>query len=192
MGCNPASTKIKMKLHKDIKIELVASTDKTQTAILEPYLDITEGVGTLISTNGKTLARVPVEIDPTDQAGYVSKEAIKAARKTRLGEILLTDGKAAVSTGPTFNRTGAAGDCNFPNWRQVWPAADRVNVVTIGLDAKLLWELAQAMGTQCVKIQIADNKKPFLVSLTSGGQYSSAPRPVCDEARGIIMPVRVE
>jgi hypothetical protein len=177
-----------MKTIKECKIELAASQDQTRAAIGSPYLEIKDGKGTLVVTDGKILAYMPVEVDEYDVSGYVTKEALVAARKTTLRSMDCTAGTLAVHGGPTFPRPT---DHTFPNWRQVVPADYEKPLATIALDAKLLWQLAQAMGTQGVKIVIQANDKPFLVYPQDCGPFSKAPKRACDEARGVIVPIRV-
>lgn len=177
-----------MKTIKACKIELAASQDDSRAAIGEPYLEIKDGKGTLVATDGRILALLPVEIDEKDVSGYVTADALKAARKGMLQSMDCTADTLAVHAGPSFPRPT---EHTFLNWRQVVPAEYEKPLVTIALDAKLLWLLAQAMGTQGVKIVIQANDKPFLVYPQSCGQFSTAPKPACGEARGVIMPIRV-
>ena len=182
-----------MKLHKDCKPELAASKDKTRHVIAETYLDIADGKGTLVSTDGRILAAVPVALDAADVAGYVSHACLKAARKTapRGDEAHVTlNGIATFHDGSTLPRTVDNADSKFPNWRQVVPAPYETPAIVIRLDALRLWQLAQAMGTQAVCITVQAPDKPFQVTPQHGGKYNTdCAAPVCMEARGVIMPI---
>jgi len=189
-----------MKLHKDIKIESVCSKDKARYAISEPYLDITDGNGTLVSTNGKALAVVPVDINEHDVAGYVCADGLKAARKaaSKRGDAELTaNGDIRLANGLAMPRTGNAGECNYPNWKAVIPDFTGKQTVSIAIDAAMLMDLAKAIGTQGVKLTFAvdDTGKPagtaIKVTPTSAGVFGSV-KPACDNAHGIIMPIRTE
>lgn len=182
-----------MKTHKDCKIELAASKDKNRHVIAETYLDIADGKGVLVATDGRILAAVPVALDAADVAGYVSHACLKAARKTapRGDDAIVTlNGVATFHDGSTMPRTVDNADSKYPNWRQVVPAPYEAPAIVIRLDALRLWKLAQAMGTQAVCLTIQAPDKPFLVTPQSGGKYSGyCAAPVCMEARGVIMPI---
>lgn len=181
-----------MKLHKNIRIESIASSDRSRCAIGEPYLDITDGKGTLVSTNGNAMAIVPVALAPEDVAGYVSADALRAARKqskrTDEASLALGGSVATLADGSTMPRAGVATGCTFPSWRQVVPR--ETPAVTVALNAKLLWELAQAMGTQGVKLCIASPDQPVVVLPAAAGCRGEI-HCACDETRGVIMPIRV-
>lgn len=179
-----------MKIHKNCKVELASSKDKSRIAISEPYLDVqvsaTERKGTLVATDGKIMVQTPVEITTEDVSGFVSAEVLKMARKVSPGDNadVGLNGKATLLNGATLPREGCAGNSPFPNWRQVWPGAKHETKMVIFLDAKRLWLLAQAMGTEGVKIQIDSPDKPFLVFPIASGVI-----PANDDARGIISPI---
>lgn len=176
-----------MKIHKDCKVEAIASSDASRYAIGEPYLDITDGKGTLVSTNGFALAMVPVEVMPDDVAGYVSEAALKAARKqARRNEpaSVSLNGVATLADGTTLPRHGTApADAHYPNWRQVVPKDYAPAALEVMIDAELLLALAQAMGApNSITLSFKDANSPILVR----------PGAVCAEkdARGVLMPRR--
>jgi DNA polymerase III sliding clamp (beta) subunit (PCNA family) len=178
-----------MKLHKDIKIEKATSTDATRYAINEPYLEIVEGKGTLVATNGMIMSMVPVEIEEGDVEGYVNQEAIKASRKTfkpRDVKTFKASGCIQLFDGQTFPRNGKARDYQFPKFRQVIPKFDKPTI-KIGIDATLLARLAEAMGTEGVVLEIQDEFSPILVTPSN----SSGTECVECEAVGVIMPIRL-
>jgi hypothetical protein len=186
-----------MKLHKQCKVELTASKRVTRQAIAEPFLSIENGKGTLISTNGHSMAIIPVDIEPEDCQGYVSSAVLIAARKQakRANELQIgLNGCAKLFDGSTMPREGDAGNCTFPNWKQVLPGeiSDSAYTVEIAFDAKLLWELAQAMGTQGVRLVArAGNDgaiKVFPIKSSSVGGVTCANI----DAKGLLMPVRVK
>lgn len=181
-----------MKIHKNCKVELAASQDASRTAIAEPYLDIKDGKGQLIATDGKIMAIIPVPVNETDVAGYLSGDVLKMARKLtkRDNETEISANGSAVMTGATMPREGVAKDRNYPNWRQVIPASDKEHTYRIGIDAKRLWLLAQAMGTQQVILKIKAPDAVFMVE-PFGTKFCDV-RPVNMDARGIIMPVKLE
>lgn len=182
-----------MKIHKACKVESIASTDATRYSITEPFLSIKDGAARLVATNGKAMAILPVLLDEGDVQGYVSGAALKAARKTdkRCENItVFLNGVAKLADGATLPREGQAKDATFPNWEQVNPKDESAHTTTIAFDAKLLWELAQAMGTQGVILKIKDNAAPFIITPCGAGDFGEV-KPACVNARGIIMPVRI-
>ncbi len=183
-----------MKIHKDIRPETAISKDKRRTAIREPYLDIKEGKGTLVVTDGRILAAIPVDVSDTDASGYLSAAVLKAGRKASRGEIadIGANGVATLADGSTMPRAGEAADNNFPNWRAVVPDEYDETAIEIGLDALRLWQLAQAIGTQGVKLRFklgADG--PILVYPISCGKYADGAPVVCPDARGVIVPIKL-
>lgn len=182
-----------MKLHKSCKIESITSHDETRYAICESYLSIKDGAATLVATNGKAMAMLPVLLDEGDVSGYVSENALKLARKQDKRSDFATvylNGVAKLSDGSTMPREGTAKDATFPKWEQVFPKDESLHTQTIALDAKLLWELAQAMGTQGVVLRVKDGVSAILVSPTATSHHKWN-KPACDGAKGILMPVRV-
>lgn len=174
-----------MKLPKDCLLEKICSKDATRTTLAAPYLDIdADRFANVISTNGAAMAKVPVAIDPLDVAGYVPVAALKEARKLAKRDneaTLALNGTAQTSNGATFPRESNA---TFPNWRQVWPKAE--GKTEVAFDARLLYDLAQAMGTEGV-ILTFDAGAPIAVRPTS----TKGCTPASLGARGVIMPVRI-
>ena len=190
-----------MKIHKECLIELAVSKDATRHAITEPYLDITDGVGTMIATDGRIMAIVPVDLGEHDVAGYVAVAGIKQARKLAKKGMpdFAVNGAIALSDGSTLPRDGQAKDGTFPKWRQVVPDYTGKITCKIGLNAALLANLAAALGTDGVSIEFtmdsttgkANNEGGFLVRPISTGKYERTTM-ANPAAHGIIMPVRCE
>ena len=176
-----------MKLHKDCLIEKVLSKDATRHGIAETYLDTENGSANLIATNGKALAVIPVELEEGDVAGYVATEGIKQARKAdKRAEFpsMKLNGNLKLSNGVEMPRTTLPAGTEFPKWRQVMPKDEGYNV-EFAFDAKLLYELAQAMGSDTVVLKYKAFGLPLLVR--PNGVYGTSP---CVEARGVLMPIR--
>jgi hypothetical protein len=174
-----------MKLPKNCLVEKVASQDATRPAITLPYLDIdTDRKAHLIATNGAAMVKLPVEIAPEDAAGYVPTLALKEGRKLtkRTDSIdLVCNGSAKLLNGATYPRESPY---TFPNWRAVWPKEE--GKITLALDAALLYELAQAMGTEGVVLSFNPDG-PIAVR----GTATKDVRPASPEARGVLMPIRI-
>ena len=70
-----------MILNKKYKISMACSTDETRYALNHP--NVTDE-NTMVATDGRILAVVPVELDKNDKVGYVRREAIEDAHKKTL------------------------------------------------------------------------------------------------------------
>ena len=147
MGANDGSRN-KPKKHMIInksKLSLVASTDAGRPAIQHVYVDGDFAV----ATNGKAMAIVPVIKEEGDKAQAivpidVVKSAEKFGNKARQAQITL-NGEAKASDGNGKSVALPYPELNYPNYKQVIPEE---SAVTVALDAKLLWELAQALGAE--------------------------------------------
>jgi DNA polymerase III sliding clamp (beta) subunit (PCNA family) len=175
-----------MKLPKNCLVEKVASQDATRAAITLPYLDI-DGQRTahVVATNGAAMVKLPVEITAEDVAGYVPTAALKEGRKLakRTDSVdLVCNGSAKLLNGATYPRESRE---TFPPWRQVWPKEE--GKITLALDARLLYELAQAMGTEGVVLTFNPGE-PISVRATA----TKACQPASFDARGILMPIRIK
>lgn len=177
-----------MRIDKDHKIELCASHDECRPHLLHPQLDVENK--RLMATDGHRLVILPVELDDGDVSGPVSREAIKAARKgplakSKAGGVIAinANGSLAIEQGPTFPRPDNE---SFPPVDKVVPNGKNHTVV-VGLNARYLWEIAQALGTVNVRIEIAPAEagKPMLdpIVVTTNGDR--------DAGVGVLMPVRV-
>ncbi len=181
-----------MKTHKDIRPEMAISKDKNRVALRESYLDITDGKGSIVVTDGKILAVIPVAVTPEDSAGYISTEVLRRARKVgRSDEMeVALNGNATFPDGGTMPRSVEGKDCQYPNWRAVIPTYSKEDtILEIGIDALRLWQLAQAMGTQGVKLRIKSSDVSIMVEPIGCGKYSDGAPVVCPDARGVIMPI---
>jgi DNA polymerase III sliding clamp (beta) subunit (PCNA family) len=175
-----------MKLNTKCKIESAASKDKTRYSITAPWLDIDENGAKVIATDGRIMAVVPVQVNETDKSCHLSIDALKASRKGRLasGEIDTSGEMQQVTGGGAFPREDLG---NAPNWRQVMPE-EKAPVFTVALNPALLARLAEAMGTDAVKLEFTSETSPIRVTPTSGGNGTSVAEP---GAVGVIMPCRM-
>lgn len=135
-----------MQLNRNSKIELAASKDSSRQHLAHPYLDVEARV--LVATDGVRLVKHPVEVHRADVSGYISSDALKAARKLarRSPEIVIRAGAKTLELldGTTMPRPTS--EHSFPPYDRVIPDYSGQTTVTVGLDAKLLFELCQAMG----------------------------------------------
>lgn len=174
-----------MKLPKNCLVEKVASQDLTRPTIGAPYLDIDDQrTAHVISTNGAALVSIPVAIDVEDCSGYLPASALKEARKLEKKSELVNiscNGSAKVINGATYPR----GEGQFPNWRQIMPKEDGKTV--LALNARLLYELAQALGTEGVVLTF-DADKPIAVRAAATRDV----KPASLGARGVLMPIHLK
>ncbi len=163
-----------MRLSKASKIELIASCDEGRPHLLHPYLDVDAKV--LVATDGHRLIKHPVIIDDGDVSAFVSKEAIKAARKlaTKVEDLEINVGAKTLRLINVLTMPTPQSDYPFPPYDKVIPNYSNRTTVTVGLDAKYLLELCQAMG---------GNAKVATVRLTF---------PIPDEGKVMLDPIVVE
>jgi DNA polymerase III sliding clamp (beta) subunit (PCNA family) len=179
-----------MKIPVACKIELCASKDETRLCLVNPYFD--KAANAIIATQGMSMAIVPVESDESDVSGFVSPTALamarKQARKGEGGAEIYLNGSQLLADKTVLVRPSEESNGRFPNWQQVVPKmeSEAYGTIRIGLNAKLLWELAQAIGSECVCLSIKDANSPLIVT-PSGGSKPVA----CRDAKGILMPLRV-
>ena len=144
---------VAMKVPKTAKLEKVVSKDATHPILLNPYLRIDgEGedrVGILLASDKTSATVIPVKLASNDTPGPVHIEAIKAARKLD-GEVECVPGYNIVPGGVAYPR----------EVYEAFPPIDRLLVdnehceVEVALNAKTLYAIAQAMGTDVVKLRI--------------------------------------
>jgi hypothetical protein len=203
-----------MTFPKTAKPEAIASADKLRRSICEPYLDIetlpaTEDtvtcdglkvpgvsvrVGRLVSTDGKAMAILPVDIDDHDVSGYVSGAALSAARKQagKLDQAKVgLNGKAELPDGSTMPRNGGA-DGTYPNWRLVKDMTKGEPVFRYCVNVELLLRLAKAIGSDgplMLEFYADENGKPDNLAPATV-KWAGAGNPT--GGKGIIMPMRFE
>lgn len=173
-----------MKTNKDCKIEAVISRDASRPAIGLPYF---RG-GALWATDGRAMVKLPVESDETDTEGWIPVDALKAARKLsgRLDSVSIhLNGAATLCNGAAFpRRDEKRGEgTRWPNCERIFEdAMGKETKLSIALDVRLLAAIADAMGTDQVKLHLTDELTVIRVS-----PVGKAPSP---DAWGILMPIR--
>ena len=175
-----------MKTHKDCKIELIASSGASRYAINEPYLD----GDTLVSTNGIALVALKIERGEGDKDGYVTADVLKAARRLTtkaMPEVsIIANGSYTLSDGSVLPRKHEG---NYPNWRQIMPRTEGESKPrqVIALNAKVLWEMAQAMGAEELRLEILDGVSAIIVKPACAKKTCAAP----EGTIGVLMPVKI-
>lgn len=152
-----------MKIRKDYRPELVASTDTTRPHLTGVYFEADKS--RVVATCGHSLVVCPVEPDASDTTGYVPVAALKLARKLSkrvrkrsadgkrweysvvpcsmdLGKVaVLRDGTKVLRLDATANK--------FPDASRVIPkyADNDKTLVRVKFNAAMLADLAEAMGS---------------------------------------------
>jgi hypothetical protein len=185
-----------MKIDRKYKPELCASKDPMRIPLQYVAIDGNQAV----ATDGRRLVCVPCERSEGDGDGVllVKPEHLIADRRNCNKK---RPNVELVINGPVVRRVNRQGDTveiksksdhhgftNFPkNWKEVIPKADRKNVV-INLNAKLLYEIAQAMGSDLVSIkaEASAEHEPIVINPIN---YQGA---IINEAIGVLMPLRAQ
>lgn len=102
--------------------------------------------GTLRVTNGRIALRQKNATDFPGKA-YLSKDAIKAAHKANQ-EVTLEDSGHQVTADTGLAKFDATPTCEFPNVDNVIPTMEGQEGMRVAIDARLLFDLAEAMGAQ--------------------------------------------
>lgn len=172
-----------MKIRRYYKPEACASKDKERFNLVDPFYDVAGAV--VVSTDGHRLVAVPVEVEPGESSGYVSRELLKVARKVvKQGDAEIRD-KAEVV--PFEIEWPCDQGRTFPDWRQAVPAWDERSpgTLTIGLNAKLLKGIADALGSEgivAITVMVGEVDKAPIRVRALGGDPGEI---------GILMPCRV-
>ena len=104
----------------------------------------------LIATDGKHMAVIPCEKEDGDTSGFISPEAIKEYRKQSKKSLVSLIANGQQKIGPfSLERPTTETHGQYPNWEAVIPKEDAEKPVTfeVGLNASLLLQIAQALGS---------------------------------------------
>jgi hypothetical protein len=195
-----------MKLPKNAIIEAAASVDPSRYVICDPYLSIEHK--SVIATDGRCMAIVPVELEDGDVSGWLSEDALKAARKqaSKLDglAVLHCNGSLALNNGASFPRPNIPKEgespMTYPNWKAVTVPKGK-NKHILAIDVDLLVNLAKAMGTSKLRLEMAfEQCKPSDPSPESFVCNDSIRVTPCQSSKkdspvegsyGVLMPMRV-
>lgn len=174
------------------KFEKCADPKGGRPNLREPWLDVDKE--RLVATNGHVMVVIPVEVDENDVTGHVPMDAVKAARKvTKHDPELYMEAKHANAYGGRYPR----GDLGkYPDVDQIIePLPKGEGEADIVLDAKMLYDLAQALMT-CKTTESARVRLYFKrdekgdVDKTSAIRVEPMGPNVAAGAFGVIMPCR--
>jgi hypothetical protein len=181
-----------MKIKKSYKLEEACSQDANRQNICEPWIEcngesakLVTGIGPrAIATDGKILAVVPVELQHEDTGNRIAIKALKESRKAGGSKaehafIALTETHSIATGGAQYPITLV----NPPRMAGIVPEMGRPDGVKIRLDVSLLLRLAKALGSQNDRVLLEISGESDVVIVRPMGEN-------CDEAFGLIMPVR--
>lgn len=181
-----------MKIKKSYKLEEACSTDASRFAICEPWIEqgsftkLVPGIGPrAIATDGRILAVVPCELQHEDKGNRIAIKALKESRKAGGSEaehafVGLEKEHSVVAGGAQYPVTQYAP----PRMAGIIPSEHRAPATAkIRLDASLLLRLAKALGSQNDRVLLEISGELDVVIVRPMGEN-------CDEAFGLIMPVR--
>jgi hypothetical protein len=148
-----------MNIAREYEVERVASKDTSRTYLCHCYLDVEKQ--RLVATDGHAMAVVPVSgltespgDCPKDESGFVSVDALKAARKgtsKRQDHVVMSaNGKHVLQNGTTMPRPVVINGMSFPPYEQVLPEYRKgsPDTITIGFSPELLVQLMKAIGQE--------------------------------------------
>ena len=175
---------------RNTKIESAVDPKGMREQLSEPYLDVENK--RLVATDGKILTAIKVEVEPDDVSGYISKDALEAARKIARKDRedtieIRANGSLELKNGDKLNRPDLG---TFPDIDNILNMleTDPAKTIRLGINAKLLLDLAKSLAnaTQVVILDfvIDDNN-----AVTSAINVSVAKQGSDDKA--VIMPVRI-
>jgi len=162
-----------MKIEKKYQLNRIVGKEGESPVVLQHILF---EKGKLVASNGHVLAVVPVKHEETDIEGYLTAESIKKANSNH-GYINPSTDSLGYADGSTDPRPKDAG--NYPSYEMVIPKEEPV--ITIGLNPKLLLDLAMALDSkEPIILEIYGEEKPIGIKTLSGLES------------GVIMPIRIK
>lgn len=175
-----------IKFPKSSKIEKLVSSDATQRVLANPWLDTERGV--ILSSSGQNAIILPVTVEEGDVSGPIPLVALKEIRK---------DGSSLKCTKEYCILPSGAAHPREQQFTQYPPIEKLVSPsshasMEVSLNAKLLSELAQGMGTDVIKLRIQIDDASG--DLAEGAPYIVMPHPTephVDGAMGALLPYRV-
>ncbi|MFH1997369.1 MAG: hypothetical protein ABII94_01600 [Patescibacteria group bacterium] len=167
-----------MKIESKYKLDKITANDSSRPAMNHVFIEDNIAV----ATNGHVLAIVPVEIEEGDTGGILSKDSFVAARKLakKNNDLQIKlNGTEELIDGTQRPRL----DLKYPDYKLAIQDYSGEETRKICLNAKYLYELSQALGTDLITLEITESNTRTIIihnlSLTSE-------RPVS----GFILPVR--
>jgi len=167
-----------MLIDKKYKLEKVVSKDPAREHLQNIWITRHHA----FATNGMILAAIPITADKEDTIGWLSADALKLARKQSSTDDIRIElnGVQQLPDGTTLLRPD---DSNtFPKIVPILLRSYRHRKSRVALNARLLKDLADALGTEEVVLELgkSSDEAVLIRSMAKG-----------NEARGLIMPIRM-
>lgn len=200
-----------MKLPSKAKLAPLTSRDESRPILHAFYLRVQESDGEqrgyLEATDSYKLARIPVELDEGDTEGFVTREAIEAARKMKYDHVFCNGSLGVGNAIEPFVHFPRPELGTFPDTDKLLelePATIDGARFVFGINPRLLLELAEGMACETVELEFSCTK-----TYKRGADPTSSPAPsplrplmvrplgrkrgadIAGDTVGLIMPVRV-
>ncbi len=167
-----------MQIERKYKIEKCVSTDESRPTLNNIYISRRHAM----STNGRILAIVPVQVQEDDEIGWLSPDALKHARKVSpkgLDSVqIVLNGAQVLPDGTIMNRPDGE---NPPHTFRILRGAHSNRKYRIGLNASYLKDLADALGNEELILEVGDPSSAVLVKPLHGEAGTA----------GLLMPIRL-
>lgn len=166
-----------MQLDKKYRIEKAVSTETSRENLQNIWITRHHA----FATDGHILAAVPITTEKVDTEGWLTTDALKLARKAKGTDTLsielngcqkLSDGTMLIR--PTENK--------FPAIQGILMGAFRSRAFRIAFNASYLKDLADALGTEEIILEISKPDEAILVRPKETGRRE----------RGLLMPIRIK
>jgi hypothetical protein len=167
-----------MQIERKYRIEKCVSSDPSRTNLQNIYISRRHAM----STNGRILAIVPVQVQEDDEIGWLSPGALKHARKISSKGLdsvhIVLNGAQVLPDGTIMNRPEGE---NPPRTFRILKDAHSNRKYRVGINASYLKDLSDALGNEELILEIGDPNSAILV------------RPVHSESGtvGLLMPIRL-
>ncbi len=168
-----------MKIDKKYRIEKICSTDTSRVSMQNIHVTGRHAY----ATNGKVLAAVPIQSEKDDTPGWLTVDGLKLARKVTSKDAdhikIILNGQQILSDATTLSRPETVE--SFPKVGRLLLQTLRHRTMRIGLNANYLRELALALGSEEIILEVGRPDSAIAV------------RPVqeSNKAVGVIMPIRL-
>lgn len=183
-----------MLISKTAKLDKVLGKDPLQSILHQPYLHIDDldeqgedgsQRGYILASSGQEGVVIPVELELGDVAGPVPIECLKDVRKLG-GSIACTDQWCVVAaSGVGYPRGIHMGSgVAYPPLQAVIDAGLVGEGIEISLDAKVLMNMAEAFGSNVLKLSVSSVDDPIVVT-----PHPSLPH--VDGSVGFLLPFRM-
>jgi DNA polymerase III sliding clamp (beta) subunit (PCNA family) len=179
-----------MKINKNYKPELCSSLDSEKPHLRNLWLDVEKK--RLFATDGKRLVVIVVEINSEDKSGPITARALKEAREVQENSVRAKDDMPSIHAtekdlivGDTKFKRPTDNGFPFTSIETILADVDkREQTVKIGINARLLYEAAMALGAEKIVLSVDSKDSTAPMKITSLSSH--------DENLVMLMPVRIK